>query len=381
MIRVLFISTGLGVGGAESMLRNLLSKLDRSRFAPHVVSLTGSGEIGRRIAAIGVPVLDLDLRHRPVRDFIQLVRHVRRLQPDVVQTWMYHADLLGGLAARCAGVRAIAWGIRNSTLDRDQTKLSTRLVTRLNGLLSRWLPTGILSCAEAGRNVHVALGYAAEKMAVIPNGFDLSRFRPDAAARTSVRDELRLLADTPLVGIVGRFDPQKNHTGFLEAAGLLRNVRSDVHYVLVGNGLDARNDELAAAARRAEVFDAVHWLGRRDDMPRLMASLDVLASSSSFGEAFPNVLGEAMACGVPCAVTDVGDSAAIVADTGRVVPSGDMPALAAAIDDLLSLEASERASLGRRARLRVEEHFEIGHVVRCYEDYYGRLAHNATGQV
>lgn len=363
------------------MLRNLLSKLDRSRFAPHVVSLTGSGEIGRRIAAMGVPVLDLDLRHRPARDFIQLVRHVRRLQPDVVQTWMYHADLLGGLAARCAGVRAIAWGIRNSTLDRDQTKLSTRLVTRLNALLSRWLPTGILSCAEAGRNVHVALGYAAEKMAVIPNGFDLSRFRPDAAARSSVRNELRLLSETTLVGIVGRFDPQKNHAGFVQAAGLLRRSRPDVHYVLVGNGLDALNDELAAAARRAEVFDAIHWLGRRDDMPRLMASLDVLASSSSFGEAFPNVLGEAMACGVPCAVTDVGDSAAIVADTGRVVPSGDMPALAAAIDDLLSMEATQRASLGLRARMRVEEHFEIGHVVRCYEDYYGRLARNATGQV
>lgn len=363
------------------MLLKLLSELDRSRLAPHVVSLTGSGEIGQRIAAIGVPVLDLDLRHRPVRDFVRLVRHVSRLQPDLVQTWMYHADLLGGLAARCAGIRAIAWGIRNTTLDRDKTKLSTRLVVRLNALLSRWLPTGILSCAEAARNVHVALGYAADKMAVIPNGFDLSRFRPDNAARTSVRNELCLLADTPLVGIVGRFDPQKNHAGFLEAAGLLRRSRPDVHFLLAGNGLDAHNNELAAVARRAGVFDAVHWLGRRDDMPRLMASLDVLASSSSFGEAFPNVLGEAMACGVPCAVTDVGDSAAIVADTGRVVPSGDMPALAAAIGDLLSLEATQRVSLGRRARMRVEENFEIGHVVRCYEDYYGRLARNAARQV
>ena len=178
------------------------------------------------------------------------------------------------------------------------------------------------------------------------------------------------------LGVVGRHDPQKNHAGFLVAAGLLLRSRPDVRFVLVGTGIDSGNEELTAAARRAGVFDAAHWLGRRDDIPRLMASLDVLVSSS-FSEAFPNVLGEAMACGIPCAVTDVGDSAAIVGDTGRVVRSGDMPALAAAIDDLLALNPAQRAAWGGRARLRVAEHFEIGRVVRRYEDYYERLARAA----
>ena len=300
---------------------------------------------------------------------------------EFVHTWMYHADLLGGIAARMAGVRAIVWCIRNSTLDREKTRLSTRLVVRINALASHWLPSGVVSCAEAARDYHVALGYAADKMAVIPNGFDLSRFHPDADARASVRGELGLPVGTPLVGIVGRYDPQKNHIGFLEAAALVQRQHPHVHFMLVGTGLDRQNTELAAVAERAGVAGSVHWLGRRQDIARLMASLDVLVSSSGYGEAFPNVLGEAMSCCVPCVVTDVGDSAVIVGDTGRVVAPSDMRSFAAAIDDLLTLGADARTTLGHRARARVQEHFEIGQVVRRYENYYAQLAPGATSAI
>ena len=377
-MNVSIVITGLSTGGAEIMLLKLLERIDRSRFSLHVFSLTSLGEIGPRIQALGIPVEAMGMnRHAPSPFAVAaLARRLRETKTDLVHTWLYHADLLGSLAARLAGVRTIAWCIRNTDLDRDKSKLATRLVARLNAIVSRWLPTGILCCADAARDVHVALGYARDKMEVIPNGFDLSRYRPDAEARQSVRTELNLASHTPLVGIVGRHDPQKNHAGFLVAAGLLLRSRPDVRFVLVGTGIDSGNEELTAAARRAGVFDAAHWLGRRDDIPRLMASLDVLVSSS-FSEAFPNVLGEAMACGIPCAVTDVGDSAAIVGDTGRVVRSGDMPALAAAIDDLLALNPAQRAAWGGRARLRVAEHFEIGRVVRRYEDYYERLARAA----
>lgn len=379
-MNISIVITGLAMGGAETMLLKLLERIDRRRFSLHVFSLTSLGEIGPRIQSLGIPVEAMGMKRRvphPVA-VAALARRLRETKTDLVHTWMYHADLLGSLAARMAGVRTIAWCIRNTDLDRDKSKLSTRLVVRVNAIVSRWLPNGILCCAEATRDVHVALGYAAGKMEVIPNGFDLARFRPDPAACASVRNELHLSANTPLVGIVGRFDPQKNHAGFLVAAGLLLRSRPDVHFVLVGAGIDSNNDELAAVARRAGVFDATHWMGRRDDIPRLMAALDVLASSS-FSEAFPNVLGEAMACGVPCAVTDVGDSAAIVADTGHVVRSGDMPALATAIGDLLALNPAQRVTLGHLARMRVEEHFEIGQVVRRYEDYYDRLARTKAG--
>ena len=378
-MRIAVVITGLSTGGAEMMLLKLLERVDRERFAFHVISLTTLGEVGPRIRALGVPVEALGIargRIEPLK-VIQLARRLRQLHVDIVHTWLYHADLLGGLAARSAGVRAVIWGLRNSTLHPENTSTSTRLVLRLNALLSRWVPAGILSCSTVARDVHIAAGYRGE-IFVIPNGFDLERFKPDAAARDSVRIELQVPPDTPLVGIVGRYDPQKNHEGFLRAAGLLKGNNSRVHFLLAGTGVDRDNARLRAASERERVCDVTHLLGRRDDIPRLMASLDVLVSSSLFGEAFPNVLGEAMACGVPCAVTDVGDCANIVGPAGRIVPPGDMAGLAKATGELLEMTAAARFALGRQARERVQRDFDILDVARRYEGYYMRFASPET---
>jgi glycosyltransferase involved in cell wall biosynthesis len=176
-----------------------------------------------------------------------------------------------------------------------------------------------------------------------------------------------------LVGLIGRFNPQKNHAGFFQAAGLLHRRLPTVRFLLAGKGIDEGNGELVRAMESAGIRSVTHLLGLRSDISRLMAALDVQASSS-FGEAFPNVLGEAMACGVPCAVTDVGDSAYIVGDTGKVVPAEDMAGLAAAMESLLLLPPVERQALGLRARSRVAENFEIGQVVKRYEAFYEDLA-------
>jgi glycosyltransferase involved in cell wall biosynthesis len=378
-MRIVFIITGLSTGGAETMLFKLLERLDRNRFSPHVISLTTLGEIGPRIAALGIPVEAMGMKPglpSPL-GFLRLVREIKRIKPDVVHTWLYHADLLGGLAARLAGVSAIGWCIRNSNLDKDKTKFSTRAVVRLCASISSWVPSQILSCSEAARQVHVALGYAAEKMRVVPNGFDLARFKQDGDARSAVRAELGIADSTPLVGLIGRFDPQKNHAGFFEAVGMLHRQMPHVHFVLAGRGIEQNNTALMQSINKAGVLANTHLLGLRGDVPRLMAALDVLTSSSSYGEAFPNVLGEAMACGVPCAVTDVGDSAYIVGDSGRVVASGDMRGLAAALETLLALPPSDKAALGERARARVAAHFEIGRVVQQYENFYETLLAHA----
>lgn len=376
MRRIVFIITGLSTGGAEMMLFKVLERLDRQRFAPHVISLTTLGELAPRIAALGISVDAMGMKPGlpSPAGFFRLVRLLKHLKPDVVHTWMYHADLLGGLAARLAGVSAVAWCIRNSNLDKDKTKFSTRAVVGLCALISKWVPSRILSCSEKARQVHVACGYVAEKMLVVPNGFDLSQFKPDSDARLRVRAELGITEQTPLVGVIGRFDPQKNHAGFFEAAGMLHRQIPQVHFLLAGHGVDASNAALMQTITQEGVLVNTHLLGLRDDMPALMAALDVLASSSSYGEAFPNVLGEAMACGVPCAATDVGDSAYIVGDTGRVVTTGDMPGLARALTDILQLSTAERLALGEAARIRVATHFEIGHVTRQYEAFYAELA-------
>lgn len=374
MTRLCLIITGLSTGGAEAMLLKLLQGIDRKRFTPEVVSLTTLGEIGPRIQALGIPVLALGMRPgRPEpRLFWVMVHHLKKSAPDVVHTWMYHADLLGGMATRLTGVRALAWGLHQSNLAPEYNKRSTLLVVKACATLSQWMPRRILTCSEKARSVHVTAGYSAHKMVLIANGFDLTRFAPDAAARGSVRAELGLAPDTPLVGVVARDDPQKNHLGFVQAAATVHAALPSCHFVMAGQGIDSNNRGLGQAIARAGLQHHMHLLGRRDDVPRLMAALDVLASPSH-GEAFPNVLGEAMACEVPCVVTDVGDSAEIVGDTGRVVAAADMGEMARQLLVVLQMPAEQRCALGVKARARVQERYELGDVTRRYEDFYEQL--------
>lgn len=374
-MKLVIIITGLSTGGAEMALLKLLERIDRGRFSPRVISLTTRGEVGPRIEALGVPVEALDMRpgrFNPTK-FLRLVHRLRELKPDAVHTWMYHADLLGGAAARLAGVRALAWGIRHGDFSPLRTKRSTRWVMKTCALLSRRTPRKILSCSQAAADIHAAAGYDAKKIVFIPNGFDAARFRPDAGARVPVRSELGLPEGTPLIGLIARLDPQKNHAGFFEAGARIRQERPDAHFLLAGAGVDAGNAELRRKIQTAGLAGNTHLLGRREDVPRLMAALDVLVSSSGFGEAFPNVLGEAMACGVPCVVTDVGDSAEITGETGRVVAPGNMEGLAREVVEILELSGEERRSLGAKARERIQARYGIESVARRYEKFYESL--------
>lgn len=369
------VITGLSFGGAEMMLFKVLKYLDKDKFSPNVISLTTKREIGNWIETLGIPVEALGMRpsrFNPVK-FLRLVHRLRELNPDAVHTWMYHADLLGGLAARLAGVRAVGWGVRHGNFSPLDNKRSTFWVMKTCSVLSHRIPRKILCCSQVAKDIHISAGYDREKMIVVPNGFDLSRYGPDTDARLSVRSELGLPKHTPLVGLIARFDPQKNHTGFFEAATQVRQSLPDAHFLLAGAGVEDHNPTLCDAIRQAGVEAKTHLLGRREDIPRLMAALDVLASSSSFGEAFPNVLGEAMACGVPCVVTGVGDSAEIVGETGRVVAVEDMRGLAHNIVEILQLSHEERRALGAKARERIRERFEIESVVREYERFYESL--------
>lgn len=374
MIKLCFIITGLSTGGAETMLFKLLQRLDLSRFTAEVISLTTMGEFGPRIEALGMPVTALGMRpgSPEAGAFVKLVKHLRQSKPDIVHTWMYHADLFGGIAARLARVNALAWCVRYSNLAPEHNKRATLMVVKACSWLSRHVPRRIVTCSEVARQVHIASGYRADKMVVIPNGFDLVRFFPDATARGALRQELGLLPETPIVGVVARDDPLKNHMGFIKAAAAVHAVLPDCHFVLAGQGIDSSHMGLDLAIAQEGLKEHVHLLGRRDDVPMLMAAFDVLASPSN-GEAFPNVLGEAMACAVPCVVTDVGDSAEIVGPTGRVVAAGDMNGMAEALLAILNMPAEERDALGAMARARVQERYELGDVIRRYENFYNEL--------
>lgn len=377
-MKITHVISGLRTGGAESMLEKLLQASDRSRFEAEVVSLTDVGAIGERIAATGVPVRALGMRRgrsQPL-GLMRLTRWLRHDPPAVVQTWLYHADLVGGMAAMLAGRIPVIWNLRHSDLEAGSSR-ATVWTVRACARLARRLPARIVSCSEAGRQVHGRLGYPAERIVVIPNGFDLERFRPDPVARERFRREARIPGSVPVVGVVARHHPQKDHITFLAAARRLVAEGRSIHFLLCGPLID--RDDVAAAVREAGLVGHCTLLGRRDDVERIHAAVDVVCSSSSSGEGFPNVIGEAMACGVPCVVTDVGDSARIVGDTGRVVPRRDPAALAAALGGLLDLDPGSRRKLGEAARRRIARHFSLGAVVARYERLYTSVVDPAVG--
>jgi glycosyltransferase involved in cell wall biosynthesis len=357
------------------MLYKLLAAMDRSRFEYAVVSLRDEGALGPRIRALGIDLVPLDATSLlgALRVLPTLRRHMIEFAPDVVQTWLYHADLLAGLTAKLAGSPPVVWNVRMSAVDRRAFRPSTVAIARVCAWSSRLLARTIVCCSEAGKRAHAEFGYDATRMVVIPNGFDTQKFRPSHEARESVREQLGISASTRLVGIVARDDPHKDHATFIEAAALVAREIPDVQYLLVGSGMDSRNSSLVRRIACAGLCECTRLLGVRDDIATLTAAFDV-AVSSSIGEGFSNAIGEAMACGVPCVVTDVGDSAWIVGDTGRVVPPRTPAAMANAIIDLLKTTDHGRSAIGQAARHRIESQFAIADIVRRYEALYTELS-------
>ena len=372
--KVAICITGLEVGGAETFLGELL-KHRPDDIEMRVFSLIDGGPIADRIASLGIRVSGLHMQAgRPnVRALLDLAEELREYRPDVVHTWMYHADLIGGLAAKMAGVRHVIWHLHNSDLSPERVRFMTRLVVRTNAALSHWIPEVILSCSEAGARIHRKLGYSAKRLTVVPNGVDTDRFVPLADARSSVREEFGLSDSLPLIGLVARVDAQKNHRGFFEAVRAFFEQGGVAEFILVGRDATPDHWELPGWRDATGRPERIVLAGPRGDVPRLMAALDA-ATSSSLGEAFPMVLIEAMSCGVPCVATDVGDSALIVGDSGIVVPPDDAAALAAAWSRLLGMAPAERADLGRRARERVLDNYDIGEVSERIWSLYRSLS-------
>lgn len=376
-MKIIHVITALEMGGAESMLHRLLASLDQSRYPSQVISIAPPGPMAASIAALGVPVRSLNVRHPAAVPLAvkRLARLLREERPDLLQTWMYHADLVGGLAGRLAGTLPTVWNIRHGTLEPGSHKRSTILTANACAYLSFHVPTRIISCSRAAKSLHAERGYDARRMVVIPNGFDTATFRPDTAARRAIRQELGLPTDALLIGLAARFDPQKDHRSFFQAAARLWSENPEVHFVLCGDDMTWENAEVAGWIDDMGIRQQCHLLGRRRDMPRLQASFDIATLSSRSGEGFPNVLGEAMACGVPCVATDVGDAGWIVGDTGRIVPPRDPLALAAAWGELVRKVPDERAALGDAARSRIRERFSLPAVVDAYEALYHDVVH------
>lgn len=374
-IAVTHVITDLEVAGAQVLLHGVLQHTDRQRFRPSVVALGEPGPVAQRIVDLGVPVTYVHMRRlsRLPRDLVRAAGILRGLRPQVVQTWMYHADLIGGLAARMARAPVVVWGIHQSDLRPEAIRRRTRLVAAVNARLSHRLPDWVVCSSEATRRVHQQLGYPGGKLVVIRNGYPTPE--PDVAGAQRVRRELGVDPGTPLVGRVGRFHPQKDYPTFIRAAGRVAQVCPQAHFLLCGAGLEAGDAALRTLIEATGHPDRFHLLGLRHDVPAIQAALDVAVSSSSFGESAPLVIGEAMAAGVPVVATDVGDSAWLLGDIGRVVPPEQPQAMADAVISLLRLTPQQRAHLGQEARRRVAERFSLRDTAQRYMDLHEGAFH------
>ena len=372
-ITVLHLITGLGVGGAETLLLDLVRNMSDPGFRHRVVALVGGGALEERFQAAGIPIHHLGIaRGWPdLRAVPRLRALLRAERAEILQGWMYHANLLGTLAARgLQPAPRVIWGLHAAALDFSHynplTRVTTSLCARVSGR-----PAAVVANSEVTREYHVALGYRPARWIVIHNGIDVRRFAPDAAARASVRTELGIPDRAPLVGMFARWDPMKDHASFLHAVARVAAERPALHVLLAGQGVTPDNAELAVLTRAAGTpRDRLHILGVRSDMPRLNAALDVAAITSMSGESFSLACAEAMASAVPCVVTDLTFLPSLVGDTGVVVPRGRPDAIATGIDQLLALDERERRALGARARDRIVARFSLEGMVRQYGALY-----------
>ena len=368
-LKILHVITGLKRSGAENVLFRLTKNLNS--FSHTVISLTEQSpdDLTDEFKKIGIDVFHLNMQpHRFITLFkcIKLFKIIHQAKPDIIQTWMYHADVVGGLIGKLSGIKTIVWNIRNGTLPKDDP---IQFIVRLAAKLSHWIPTSIISCSKNAIIFHNALGYDHTKFKHIPNGINCNAFFIDNEARKHFKETYNIPLNTKCVGLVARWHAQKDIPTFLKACSLVAQQHDNVCFVMTGQNLDVHNKELEEAINSfEELRGKMLLLGAKNKIPSLMNGFDLLCMTSSFGEGFPNVIGEAMACGVNCVATDVGDAAEIIQDMGHVASIGDAHKIADGI-----LELFKRPKDPELLRQHIIEHYSLEKMTADYAAFYSQF--------
>lgn len=367
MSGVVILARKLDFGGAERQLVVLAKGLHARGVDVRVVLFYAGGVFDDELAAAGVPVHFVGKRgRRDVAGFLlRLTSILRRLQPAAVYSFLDVPNLLSALLRPLIGQPRLVWSIRAAGMEMAHYDWLSRLAARAEARMSRSADV-VVANSRAGLEWAAGRGFPRERMVVVENGIDTERFQPDRQGRERIRCEWRVNDDERLIGLAGRLDVMKDHRNFLQACMRLASRKANLRFVCVGGGSADTLTELRAFAASLGVTERLIWAGARQDMPAVYSALDVAVSASAFGEGFSNVTGEAMACGVPCAVTDVGDSARIVGELGEIAPPRDPVALAAAIERVLDRLQFE-PDLPRRARARVVKVFSLHRMVERTE--------------
>jgi glycosyltransferase involved in cell wall biosynthesis len=373
-IRIVYLTGSLAVGGAETQLVNLANGLSGAEFNASVVVFYPNGELEAQLDPCRVPVFSAQKSNRwDIGAFIlRLYRLLRRLQPDVLHSYLGPSNVFAAILSRLLPSTSLIWSIRASDMDLNYYDWSWRVTFAAERIMSN-LPNEIVANSQAGRTHVVRHGFPAHRVSVIANGIDTEKFFPAPQLGKSLREMWIGTDDQYLVGLPARLDPMKDHTTFIRSAAQLRSRGLKVRFVCIGEGEERYRSRLEAEAAQLGLGGALIWVGRRSDMLNVYNAVDLVALSSAFGEGFPNVIGEAMSCGISCVVTDVGDAADVVGDTGAIVQRRSPEALANALHTQLLKSPEQRAALGDQARKRIENEFTIEKMIAQTTSLYTAL--------
>ena len=371
-MKIVHIITGLNDGGAEHTLFKICKYDNLNKHI--VISLTGPGKYFSLLKKLKIKVYCLKASFFSIHKFFFLIRLLHLLNPDIVQTWLVHADFVGGIAARLASIKKIIWNVRYSDLKLGKAKLTTIIIIKILSKLSYLIPKSIVIASKRAKKIYEIKGYDKKKLRFIPNGYDLSILKPSKFQKINFQRKNKIKKKIPLIGKVARYDLKKDHLNLIKALSLIRSKNVNFSCVLIGTNINQSNIKLVSKIKELNLSNHVKLLGQNDDITKVMNGLDVYIQSSSYGEGFPNVVAEAMSCGTPCVVTDVGDAKFIVGKNGWIVPPNNSIKLAKAIEKALSeIGTSHWSRRCNKARLRIKDNFNIINMIKSYSNLWNNV--------
>lgn len=364
-MKIVHIITGLKDGGAENTLFKIC-KYD-THNEHFVISLQGEGKYFSLLKEIGIKVYCINLNLFSILKIFRIISLLRILKPNLVQTWLVHGDLIGSIAAILSGNKNIVWNVRYSNFEIGKAKLMTIILIKILAKLSFFVPKLIVVVSKSAKKTCEEIGYCKKKLRLITNGYNLSELKPYRYHSSYIRKKLKIKKKIPIIGTVARYDPKKDHTNLLNALSLIRSKNIDFFCILIGSGINRFNKNLASEIKKLKLSGNIKLLNSTNNIPRTMNDIDIHIQSSRYGEGFPNVVAEAMACGTPCVVTNVGDAAYIVGNTGWIVPPKNSIKLAKAIElAILEVNTVNWKKRCNQVRFRIKKNFDIKKMINSF---------------
>ncbi len=370
LIKVLHVTAGLSLGGAERILSQLANHQNSNGQIPIVLNLLEPDHYSLVLQAHGIKVLSV-YRTRPKSKYLGIFKQLRfiwrlakRERPAVIHTWLYPADILGGIVGRLMSVPVI-WGIFTGETDRSLYRFGTHLAQRCCAALSGFVPAAIVSVSARGRRTHLSLGYDSSKICYIPLGFALENIKDGGGVQSESNDD-----HVYRIGMLGRLSKEKNPGLLIQAINQLAVKGYKVVLVLAGaNWDDPSNRNLREGLERQDLAGVVSFVGKVKSISQFFSETDLFCLISN-SEGFPTVVGEAMLHRKPCLVSDTGDAKILLGSMNQIVEDDSVGPLIEALERMLCLAKKDREEIGTQNRLRVERHFHLEKMLSRYDRVY-----------